>query len=152
MFQNAIPVQCRTGGGCIRCRSLACRQPARRLHARLLSRGNVHTPSIMRCRASARGGIIFSNVEEAEVCLWLRLANPKVQRKSPSPRRLNGNRDARAILRAHPQPPRTAPDLTPRFSSTPLAKAGKLCSFRKSKPSSPKGIPQTRYFIFRPAR
>src|SRR6185312_7609279 len=90
-------------------------------------------------------GIMYLNVEWAEVCSWLRLANPKVQRKPSSPRRLNRNRDAHGIVRVHLQPPRTAPDSPPRCSSTPSAKARKLCSFRKSKPYSPKGTPQTQF-------
>src|SRR5450755_3598506 len=109
------------------------------------------TPQCSDARQRKRRYNVCRNVELAEVRPWLRLADPEVQRKSPSRRRLNRKCNARGILRVHPQPPRTAASSTPRHSLPPSERAGRLCSSRGSKPSSPKGIPPTRYFIYRPA-
>src|ERR1039458_9966228 len=49
--------------------------------------------------------------------LWLRLASPKVQRKSPAKRRLIGYPKERGILRVHVYLPGTAASSTPRHSS-----------------------------------
>src|ERR1035438_6267552 len=84
---------------------------------------NVHDARNNAMLGQRKRGIMCLNVELAEVRPWLRLASPKVQRKSPSWRRLNRNRNARGILRVRPQPPRTAANSTPRYSSTPSAKA-----------------------------
>jgi CRP/FNR family transcriptional regulator, cyclic AMP receptor protein len=67
------------------------------------------------------------------VCPWLRLASPKVQRKSPAKRRLIGYPKERGILRVHVQIPRATASSTPRHSLPPSARAGRLCSFRRNR-------------------
>src|SRR6266567_917556 len=61
---------------------------------------------------------------------------------APAKLRLIGYSKERGILRLQIEFPRTAARSTPTRSSPPLARAGKLCSFRRSTPSLRKGIPQ----------
>jgi hypothetical protein len=131
--------------------SLPCsRQPARWIHARSLSGWNRSTaPGYVVARQC---GILSANVELEDVRPWLRLARPKVQRNSPAKRELIRYPRERGNPPIHAYLPRTAASSTSMRSSLPSARAGKLFSFRRSRPSLRRGTPETQFFICRRGR